>query len=98
MGFFDPVHYSTDEHFLPEHEVRRLVTYLHVPTLEPHLEREKLIQDALLARRHGDGKISLQQAYEVLTHLKDTSQITKYDRDGVMTVLKNFFSQTGATA
>ncbi len=92
MGFFNSIHYSQDEHPLTEFEVHKYVTYLHIPTLEHHPDREKMIQDAILARRKGDGKISLQQMYELLTHMKETNQITKYDREGVMKVLKNYLS------
>ena len=92
MGFFSTILYSQEEHPLTEFEVRKFVTYLHVPTLEHHLEREKMVQDAILARRHSDGKISLQQIYETLTHMKDTNQITKYDREGIMKVLKQYLS------
>ncbi len=92
MGWFSSVKYSQEEHPLTEFEVRKYVTYLHVPTFEHHPEQAKMVQDAILARRNGDGKISLQQIYETLTHMKDTNQISKYDRDGVMKVLKNYLS------
>lgn len=90
MGFFSTVKYPLAEHALTELEVQRLVTYIRVPTLEHHEEREKLIQKAILERRHGDSKISLQQIYELLTKLKDHNQITKYDREGVMKVLQTY--------
>ena len=93
MGFFTSVHYPIEEHHLTEIDVRRLVTYIHVPSLEHHMDREKLVQDAILDRRKGDGKISLEQIYELLTHLKDQNQITKYDRDGSMKVLQEHFAK-----
>ena len=96
MGFFDVVHYSQKEHPLTEIEVKHHITYIAIPTLSGHPEREKLIQDMILARRHSDGKISLQQIYELLTHLKDTNAITKYDREAVMPVLVTLFQQKGA--
>ncbi len=92
MGWFTSVQYSMKEHPLTEFEVKKYVTYLHVTTLEHHPDREKMVQEAILARRHSDGKISLQQIYELLTHMKDTNQITKYDREGIMKVLKNYLS------
>ncbi len=92
MGWFSSVKYSQEEHPLTDFEVHKYITYLHAPTLEHHPEREKMVQDAILARRHADGKISLQQIYELLTHMKDTNQITKYDRDGIIKVLKNYLS------
>ena len=92
MSWFSSVKYPIEEHPLTETEVRKYVTYLHVPSLEHHQDREKMVQDEILARRKGDGKISLQQIYDLLTHMKDTNQITKYDRDGIMKVLQDYLS------
>lgn len=96
MGWFSAVKYSTVEHHLPEIEVKKRLTYIHVPSLEHHPEREKLIQDTILARRRGDGKISLQQVYELLTRLKECGQIFKNDRKGVMQVLQKYFQKIGS--
>lgn len=95
MGFFNPVHYSPAEHYLTEHEVKHHITNIAVPAFQTHSEREKLVQDTILARRRGDGKISLQQIYELLTRLKDGGQITKYDRDDVMKIVQKLFQQKG---
>ena len=95
MGFFDNVKYSTDEHPLSEQEVKHHITNIAIPSFQQHPEREKLVQDTILARRHGDGKISLQQIYELLTHLKDCNQITKYDRDAIMKILQTLHQNKG---
>ncbi|MDO8626243.1 MAG: hypothetical protein Q7K39_02155 [Candidatus Magasanikbacteria bacterium] len=96
MGFFSSVKYSTVEHYLTEHDVKRVITYIKIPTLASHPERDRLIQDAILGRRRGDGKISLQQIYDVLTSLKNANQITKYDRAEVMKEMKLFYEQKDA--
>ena len=91
MGFFSSVLYSTTEHELTEQEARRAVTYLQVPTLKQ--DQERMVQEAILARRGGDGKISLQQIYEVLTGLKGANKISKYDREGVLKVMNKLFEK-----
>ena len=93
MGFFDSVIYSTAEHQLTEIEVRRLVTYLHIPSLKGESEREKMVQNAILARRHSDGKVSLQQIYELLNTLKNQNTISKFVRDETMNALKVYYSE-----
>jgi len=93
MGFFNPVTYPTIEHPLIEEEVKRLITYLHIPSLKDQEAREKMIQQSILERRHNDGKISLQQIYELLTKMKDENIINKYNRDETMVVLKIYFTE-----
>ena len=95
MGFFSSNKYSQTEYQLSELEVRRCITNINVPTLVGDPNSEKLVQDAVLARRRGDGKISLQQIYEVLNHLKSAKQISQYDRNGVIKVMQNLFQSKG---
>jgi len=66
-----------------------LVSRNKVPSLTP--EQEELIEDAIREKRHGDGKISLQQVYEVLSSLKHQGLISDSDRSGVMQVFKRHF-------
>jgi len=66
MGFFGKtILYPTEEHYLSEKEVKLLVSPSHVPYLKQVEEGE--VRQAVLARRRADGKISLQQIYEVLS-------------------------------
>lgn len=95
MGLFSTVKYSQIEHELTEHEVKHHLNNVAIPAFQTHPEREKLVQDTILARRHGDGKISLQQIYELLTHEKDAGQITIYDRDAIMRVMQELYSHKG---
>lgn len=85
MSFFGST-YSTTEHSLSSEEIRALVGQSNVPSLTP--EQEKLVEDAIRAKRHGDGKISLQQIYEALSDLKHAGKISETDRAGVMHVFK----------
>ena len=94
MGLFDfffSKRYPTAEHTLLEHDVRRLVTYLNIPSLRGEEQKERMLQQAILDRRHGDGKISLQQIYELLTKMKNNRTITVFERDQTMKVLQKYF-------
>ena len=96
MGLFDLFFTSTsgkypqDEHPLAEKEIRALVSKIHVRSLEQ--SEENLVEEAIVSRRRGDGKISLRQIYEVLTQLKNQNKISVYDRDGLMKVFVEHFN------
>jgi len=83
--------YSIKEHPITELEIKRLISHEHVMSLDSQNMSE--IEPAIIARRHSDGKISLQQIYEVLTQLKNQNKISKQDREGVMGVFENFFKE-----
>ena len=83
--------YSQEEHQLSEYDLKRLITHEHIEVLD-HLQAEK-IRTAILARRRGDGKISLRQIYELLQHMVNTYEISKFDRDGVVKVMVKFFDE-----
>lgn len=91
MSFFDTVKYSTTEHFLSEKEIKKLVSHLKVQTVND--KDAATIESALIGRRGGDGKISLQQIYETLKHIKQSGEITKYDQAGEMQVFENYFRE-----
>lgn len=64
--FFSPARkYSQVEHPLGERDVRLLIARERIRTLDSEAQA-RLIEDAILARRRGDGKISLRQIYESL--------------------------------
>ena len=94
MAFFSSPadKYSQTEHPVSDRDIRLLITREHIPTLGTH-EQAKVIEDAILARRHGDGKISLRQIYTVLQELVGQKKISKYDRDGVMRVMEKYFHE-----
>ena len=89
MGLFFTARYSTVEHRLTTAEVRRIVIPAHIISLTQR--EEKIIQEAILARRRGDGKISLQQIYEVLLHLYREHTISLQDKGGVMKKITEYF-------
>ncbi|MBI5222482.1 MAG: hypothetical protein HY980_03225 [Candidatus Magasanikbacteria bacterium] len=89
-SFFGGIKYSQVEHSLTEIEIKKLVSRIHINTLKQ--EEEGLVEEAIIARRHGDGKISLQQIYEVLTQLKNQHKISLQDREGLMRVFGGHFN------
>ena len=83
MSLFGPsVKYSQVEHQLSEFDIKKLVSRYKVKSLDS--DEEDSVEQIIIARRHGDGKISLQQIYETLTRMKNKNQISRQDRDGVM--------------
>ncbi len=91
MGLFGPkIKYSIQEHQMSELEIKKLVSHGRVISLDS--KDEDIIEQTLIARRHGDGKISLQQIYETLLQLFNQKKISLQDKDGVMNVFKEHFS------
>lgn len=92
MGLFGPsAKYSKIEHYLTEIEIKKLVSHERVQSVDS--KDALIVESAIIARRHGDGKISLQQIYETLLQLKNQGKISKYDKDGVMRVFENYFKE-----
>lgn len=89
MGWFDTIKYSTKEHYLAKEEIKHIVTMEHVHSLTS-IEAE-MVRCLIEERRHGDGMISLQQIYEVLTRLKNERKISTDDREGLMRELQKHF-------
>jgi len=85
--------YSQHEHPLTELEVRRLVSEVRVETLKDNEERA--VEDGILARRRGDGKISLRQICETLRQLELRRAISIYDRKKLMKVFEEHFRKFG---
>lgn len=96
MGFFSYLwgtsqsRYPTVEHYLSEIEIKKLVSHLTVQSIDS--KDEGVIEPALVARRHGDGKISLRQISDTLKQLQNQNKISKYDREGLMRVFENYFN------
>jgi len=92
MSLFGPsVLYPIVEHPLSELEIKKLVSPYHVDTLKQ--AEADLVEQAIVARRHGDGKISLQQIYETLTQLKNQGKISRQDREGLMTDFEQYYKE-----
>lgn len=83
--------YSTVEYELTEHELKLAVNHERIAVLD-NSQAEK-IRAAILARRRGDGKISLRQIYELLTHMVNTHDISTFDRKDTMKALRVLFEE-----
>lgn len=93
MGFFDSYFgssskYSKDEHQLSSQKIKELVSRYKVQSLDS--TEEGLVENTIISRRRGDGKISLFQIYEALNKLKNQNKISQVDRDGVMRVFGDY--------
>ena len=92
MGLFGTtIKYSREEKQLSAYDIKRLTSHIKVRSLES--SEENIVENALIARRHGDGKISLEQIYKELTKLKNQNKISRYDRDGLMKVFQEHFGE-----
>ena len=96
MSFFSTlfgasVKYSRVEHPLTTEQVRHIMWSIHLPHINQ--ENERAVSDAILARRHGDGKISLQQIYETLRQMETRRVITLPDRKSFMDAFKKHFAE-----
>ncbi len=89
--FGTSIQYSKTEHPFSEFDIKKLVSPYNVRTLQQ--SEAGLVEQAIVARRRGDGKISLQQIYEVLTQLKNQHKISLQDRDGLMKDFEDHFSK-----
>ncbi len=95
MGLFSTIFgssakYSTKEHQLSELEIKKLVSHANV--LSVGKSDENIVEQAIIARRHSDGKISLQQIYETLLRLQNTYKISRQDKEGLMKVFVEHFN------
>jgi len=95
MGLFGPsIKYSQREHQLPEIDLKRFLGHIHIaPGSTVTSADEGAVEKALLARRGGDGSISLQQIYEVLLQLRHQNVITKIDFQTLMKDFEQYYSE-----
>lgn len=96
MGLFSTIFgssakYSTQEHQLSELEIKKLVSHANV--LSVGKSDENIVEQALIARRGSDGKISPQQIYETLLRLQNTYKISKQDKEGLMKIFGSIVSK-----
>lgn len=89
--FGSSTQYPKTEHSFSEFDIKKLVSPYNVRTLKQ--SEAGLVEQAIIARRRGDGKISLQQIYETLTQLKNQHKISLQDRDGLMKDFEQYFNQ-----
>ena len=91
MGLFGSTNkYAKEEKQLSVEHIRQLVSRSKVCSLD--FGEESLVEKEIVKRRHGDGKISLAQIYEVLTKLKNQNKISQFDRNGLMKIFEEYFT------
>ena len=82
---------SHTEHYLGKDEVFLLVSTAKVKSLN-NRERD-VIRELILKRSFGDGKISVYQIDEVLRQAEHEHLIGKYDRQGVVRAIDEYFKR-----
>ncbi len=99
MGFFDTLfgsiadNYSNVEHPITEVKIKQLVSEVRIHSLNQ--VEEGLVEEAISARRKGDGKISLRQIYEVVKYLRYSHKISEVDQRSLMKVFNDYFRKFG---
>ncbi|MFA6485950.1 MAG: hypothetical protein WCT40_01110 [Candidatus Magasanikbacteria bacterium] len=91
--FGPTIKYSQREHPLPTLDLKRLLMQVHIrpgTTVNDH-DRD-LAFESIEARRGSDGKISLQQIYEVLKKFKDQRALTKIDFQTLMKAFEEYYA------
>lgn len=92
FSFFGPtIKYSQEKHQITTEQVKHLMRHTHLSSMSQ--ENKDTAMAAVLAKRDGEDKTSLQHIYEALTKLKNESRISKIDRDSFMKVFQEFFNQ-----
>ena len=96
MGFFSSLfssarQYSNQERQLSADRIRVLVSRIKVRTLDT--SEERLVEEEIIKRRRGDGKISLHQIDEVLQTLQNKNKISEFDRKGLMKVFVEYYKK-----
>ena len=96
MGFLNSLFgtssdkHSQEERSLSGIKIKELVSTYKVRSL--NAKEEALVEQSIIDRRKGDGKISLRQIDEALRKLENTYKISEHDRKGIMSVFKKYFS------
>lgn len=88
FSLFGPtIKYSRDKHQVTTEEIKRLMWNTNSTSISE--TNKDAVAEAVLAKRDGDDKISLQNIYEALTKLKNEGRITKTDRDLFMKIFQD---------
>ena len=82
--------YSNIQQSFSTEEFRRLFRSIHMANLT--MNEKETVEDAIIARKGNDGKISLRQIYETLHHLRNEGKISKIDEQKLLEVFKNSFN------
>ena len=81
--------FPKEEKNLSSLDIKKLVSRIKTKSLTQ--TEEVLIEQAIMKRRLGDGKISLFQINEALTKLKNQNKLSKFDVDSINAIFKNYF-------
>jgi hypothetical protein len=81
--------FPKEEKNLSQRKIKDLVSRSKTKSLDQ--TEELLVEQVIMKRRRGDGKISLFQINEALTKLKNQNKISKFDMDSLNSVFKNYF-------
>ncbi len=83
--------YSNEQKALPEREIKRIVSHHKITSVDA--DEETLVEQEILSARHGDGKISLRQVHEVLSHLYSTRKISLSDKQALMKTFVDYYKR-----
>ena len=82
--------YPPDLHPVSEYDIKQLVTEEHAHTLNQ--AQVEQVRSAITSSRQ-DGRISLRKIYELLEHMVLRYEISKFDRDAVLSLFQNYFTK-----
>jgi hypothetical protein len=92
FSLFGPtIKYPQDKHQITTEQVKHLMWHVHLTSISQ--ANKDTVAEAVLAKRDGEDKTSLQHIYEVLTRLKNENRSTKIDRDLFMKIFVEFFTE-----
>ena len=83
--------YSQKEYSVTSEKIKELVSSVTTKSLDAR--EEVIIENAIIKRRKGDGKISLRQVDETLYKLQNQRKISEFDRKGIVKQFEKYFSK-----
>ncbi len=83
--------HSSVQKFLSRRDICKIVSRNKIISLS--LEEEKLVEEAIIKRRKGDGKISMQQVEEMLINLKNERKISETDYKALIKLFLDYFAK-----
>ena len=91
FSLFGPaIKYSQIPHPIPDLDIKRLVSEIHVNTLTQ--DEANIAEEAILKRKQ-NGKLSLQHIYEALHSLFNKHKISINDQNGVMNLFVDYYKE-----
>ena len=85
------IKYPQDKRQITTEQIKHLMWNTHLTSISQ--ANKDTVAEAVLTKRNGEDKISLQHIYEVLTRLKNENRITKIDRESFMKIFLGFFTE-----